>query len=414
MKKDILPKKIPNTPGVYFFLGRNRKVLYIGKATSLKNRIRSYFDRNIREKRSAVIEKMIGEAKNVEWTPTDSVLEAMLLETNLIRTQRPEFNTRSKDDKSFNHVAITKEKFPRILIVRGKEISEIGDKDYLAVYGPYPAGSLFKEALKILRRLFQYYDKDASEINARNTHTSKIRKGKLDFNKQIGLYPERTDPKEYKKTIRHIMLFFEGKKEKLIAELRKEMLKNASKELFEEANAIKRKIFALEHIQDVSLIRDESRVYVDDRTLRIESYDVAHMHGDNMVGTMVVTDANKNALKSEYRKFSIRGFDSSNDTGALAETLNRRLKHTEWGKPDLVVVDGGVAQKNIANKVLKKHQIIVPVVSVVKDEKHKPKKILGVKKYIEKYKEAILFANFEAHRFAINYHRDKRRKQFTG
>src|SRR5690606_17947213 len=117
-KEDLSKKKIPDAPGVYFFLGRNKEVLYIGKATSLKNRIRSYFAPDLRVKRSALIEKMVLEAKKVEWTETDSVLEALIVETNLIRTHKPAYNTIAKDDKSYNHLIITDEEWPRVLVVR--------------------------------------------------------------------------------------------------------------------------------------------------------------------------------------------------------------------------------------------------------------------------------------------------------
>ncbi len=115
--------KLPDTPGVYFFLGHNKKILYIGKATSLTNRVRSYFASDLKEKRSELIERMVAEAKKIEFTQTDSVLEALILETNLIRTHKPHYNTRSKDDKSYNHLIITNEEWPRVLVVRGKDIA---------------------------------------------------------------------------------------------------------------------------------------------------------------------------------------------------------------------------------------------------------------------------------------------------
>ena len=108
-KNQIKFDTLPDAPGVYFFLGANKKILYIGKATSLRNRVRSYFAADIAEKRSELIFNMVVEAKTVEVTETDSVLEALILETNLIRTHKPRYNTRSKDDKSYNHLVITKE-----------------------------------------------------------------------------------------------------------------------------------------------------------------------------------------------------------------------------------------------------------------------------------------------------------------
>ena len=113
-KESLKNLNLPDAPGVYFFLGAEKKVLYIGKATSLRNRVRSYFASDIIEKRSPLIEQMVAEAETVEVTETESVLEALILETNLIGTHRPHFNTKSKDDKSYNHLVITNEEWPRV------------------------------------------------------------------------------------------------------------------------------------------------------------------------------------------------------------------------------------------------------------------------------------------------------------
>jgi excinuclease ABC subunit C len=393
---------IPKGPGVYFFLGARREILYIGKATSLKSRITSYFDNAISEKRSVLIEKMVREANCVEWVSTDSVLEALLLETNLIRTHRPSFNTRSKDDKSFNHVVITKEDFPKVMVVRGKDLLNADSSQYPHIFGPFPNSTLFKTAMKIVRKLFQFYDSGAIESR------SAVVRGKIDFNRQIGLYPDKISKREYSRTIKHIVLFFEGKKGRIIQELDKEMHRLAQKEKFEEAHIIKKRIFALEHIQDVSLIKDEVRGYTDEKSYRIEAYDVAHLQGSAMVGAMVVCE-NGQVQKSEYRKFKIQSTRVSNDTKALREILERRFTHPEWTFPALIVVDGSTAQKNTAEKVLKQFKLVIPVVGVVKDEHHKPKRLLGAVRVITEHRDDILLANAEAHRFAITYHREKRR-----
>ena len=408
MEKSYLERiQLPDKPGVYFFLGTNKKILYIGKATSLKQRIRSYFTDNIQDKRSILIEKMIQEAKSIEYTETDSVLEALILETNLIRSHKPFYNTRSKDDKSFNHLIITNETYPRVLVVRGKHITEkYTDNEIKYHFGPFPSGALFKDALKIVRKLFQYYDTDrpvGSEIN-------RLGKGKIDFNKQIGLFPEQIDRKEYNRTIKHITLFFQGKKKELLKELEREMHTYAKKELFEEANRVKKQIFALKHIQDISLIKSDHKVYRDDRNLRIEAYDIAHLQGDNMVGVMTVVESGQTS-SSEYRKFKINDICKANDVAALKQVLKRRLQHSEWPIPQIVVVDGSNAQKNAAEKVLKDHHLVIPVVSVVKNEKHKPVRLIGQSKLLQMHKDEILLANSESHRFAIAYHRQKQRTQ---
>jgi len=403
-KNDLKKKKLPDAPGVYFFLGPKREILYIGKATSLKSRVRSYCAPDLKEKRSELIEKMVAEAKTIDWTVTDSVLEALILETNLIRTHKPTYNTIAKDDKSYNHLIITNEEYPRVLVVRGKDLTEkYTEEDIQYSFGPFPNGSLFREALKIVRRLFKFYDTERP-VGAERT---KMARGKIDFNRQIGLYPEAVSKEEYAKTIRHIRLFFEGKKAKLITELEREMHACAAQERFEEAEAIKRKIFALQHIQDVTLIKEDARVYRDPRNVRIEAYDIAHMAGKDMVGVMTVLEGGQ-PEKSEYRKFTVQSVSGANDTAALKEVLARRLRHDEWPLPQVIVADGGAAQKHAIEHVLRTHEVAIPVVGVVKDARHKPDRIIGPAKLVDEHKDAILLANAEAHRFAITFHRSRR------
>lgn len=403
---NLKKKKLPDAPGVYFFLGKRKEILYIGKATSLRSRVRSYFTDDIKEKRSDLIEKMVRDAVSLDVTETDSVLEALILETNLIRTHKPRYNTVSKDDKSFNHLVITNEEFPRALVVRGKDLTtRFAEGELSYVFGPFTSGMLFREALKIVKRIFQFYDTErpVSEVK------SKMGKGMIDFNRQIGLYPHETSKEEYNKTIRYLRMFFEGRKRDIISELNREMKQLAKVLQFEDAHVIKKKIFALEHIQDVALIRDEFREYRDERRTRIEAYDVAHLAGKDMVGVMTVVEGNE-MLRSDYRKFTIATVIGANDPKALAEMLDRRLAHTEWPMPHIIVVDGNSIQKKAAEAVLHKNGVVIPVVAVVKDEKHRPKRIIAPRKILLLHENAILLANAEAHRFSLAFHRKKRSK----
>jgi excinuclease ABC subunit C len=175
---------------------------------------------------------------------------------------------------------------------------------------------------------------------------------------------------------------------------------------------VKKRIFALEHINDVALIKgDKESKDIDSKSFRIEAYDVAHMSGANIVGVMTVVQDGE-SLKSEYKKFIIKTQKGSNDTGSLEEILSRRFRHVEWGLPSLVVVDGSTAQINVAKRVLDFYQLKIPIVSVVKDDRHKAKAIIGDEKIIKNYKKDILLANSESHRFAIAYHKQKRNSNF--
>jgi excinuclease UvrABC nuclease subunit len=475
--KKIL-SRLPDAPGVYFFLGKHKEVLYIGKATSLRDRVRSYFVQDLLVTRGPKLQLMIERARNIKWQTTDSALEALLLESYLIKKHQPPYNTDEKDDKSYSYVVITKEKFPRVLLMRGKDLfderADEGDFSTLEtfsgtlfssegkkrekvsresavalgrrkvmklpssasltyrkasfkyIFGPFPQGGSLREALKIVRRIFPFRDKCvlAESID----DSSKI---KPCFNHQIGLCPGvcagKITAREYAKTIRNIKLFFEGKKARLVRQIEKEMKEAAKRLEFEKAGELKNTLFALGHIQDVSLLKNDWREHVlsldqagpsgavslDDATSltsRIEAYDAAHMAGKDVVGVMVVMEDGV-VNKQEYRQFKIR-VESANDLANLEEVLTRRFTHQEWRFPTLIVVDGFDLQIKTAQKVLSGIGIEIPVVGVVKDERHKPREILGPKDLAEKYRDQILLANSEAHRFAIQFHRKRRAKTF--
>jgi excinuclease ABC subunit C len=423
---------------------------------------------------------MVTQSEKIEWQETDSVLEALILEANLIKKYQPKYNTKEKDNKSYNYVCITKDPIPKVLVIRGRNIfsqqhtnysrltskraqapthnSHIVSEKFSSIFGPFPNGSQLREAMKIIRRIFPFIDNDSNKKN------------NIEFYRQLGLIPDFVlgdrkkkgsfsswsgpssslirGPEEkklfsdylyaYKNNIKNIKLFFEGKKKRIVLDLKKEMLEHAKKKEFEKAGEIKNKIFALEHINDIALIKEDifasqnnlnfsrftqsTGAYTDKnlnnsvsqiklQNFRLEAYDIAHMSGKNMIGVMTVIE-NGEVAKNEYKKFIIKTQTGSNDTGALEEVLSRRLRHTEWGLPNMIVVDGGTPQVNIAKQVISRYQFDIPVLSVVKNERHKPKAIMGDGDLIKKYKKEILLGNNEAHRFAITFHKLKRSKSF--
>lgn len=394
-----IAKKIPDAPGVYFFLGKNKKVLYIGKATSLRDRVRSYFSKDLMDTRGPLLVQMLGQAKTIDWRQTDSVLEALLLEGSLIRSYKPHANTDSKDDKTYNHVVTTKEEYPQILLVRGSELPYF-EKKTRKIFGPYPHGLQLKEAMKLLRRIFPYRDEKCNPGQKRPC-----------FNRQIGLCPGvctgEVTSAEYKKTVRHIEMLFNGKKKQVLKSIEKEMKAAAKAEDFERAKELRRQLFALQHIHDVSLIKEE---YRKPTSSRIEAYDIAHLGGSAHVGVMVVVEGGA-AIKSEYRKFKIKSAKGGDDAGALREVISRRLGHDEWPMPRIIAVDGAKAQINAAQKVLEECGVRIPVVGVTKDERHRPRALVGDRTVIKDKERDILLANAEAHRFAIGYHRKRSRKE---
>lgn len=398
MKSQDLPK-LPDAPGVYLFK-KGDEILYIGKATSLKSRVRSYFGNDLLNTRGPLILDMVTKSDSLDFLETDSVLESLILEANLIKKHQPIANTREKDNKSFYYVVVTKDEVPKVVVMRGREIEKNKLKPK-AKFGPFPHGSTIREALRIIRKIFPFQDEDS------------LKKDQKDFYRQIGLAPNFSN-KDFKQTyeenIDNIILFFKGRKRDIVKNLEKRMMSLAKAKEFEKADIIKKKIFALNHIKDVSLIKKEN-IENRQKKFRIEAYDVSHTGGGEMVGVMTVV-VNSQIEKAEYRKFKIKGFDKSNDVGALEEVLKRRFGHTEWLFPNMIVVDGSVAQKRRAEKVLNEIGLRIPVVAVVKDERHKPKAILGSRDHIKGREDDIILSNNEAHRFSIKYHKDLRAKNF--
>ena len=411
MKREEANKyKLPDEPGVYLFKKR-RKILYIGKAASLRDRVRSYFSADLGKGRAPSIVRMVEEADNLAYERTDSVLEALILEANLIKKHQPPANVDEKDNKSFNYLVITKESppaggFPRVLVVRGRELFQgWNEADIKYLFGPFPGGMSLKEALKIVRKIFPFRDKCTPNS------------GKPCFNRQIGLCPGvcsgEMGEEEYAQTIRNIKDLFEGKFHGLKRRLASQMKAAAEAERYEEASQLRRQIHALEHIKDVSLIKDEYRYSGGGpstslrASARIEAYDVAHTAGAETVAVMTVV-SNGEGVKAAYRKFKIQTA-TNDDVAALKEVLSRRLNHAEWPLPRVFVIDGGKGQMNAARGILKKAGIGVPVVGVVKNEFHKPERLIGDERAIQAYEKDILLANNEAHRFAIQWHRRRRR-----
>ncbi len=430
---------IPDSPGVYFFK-KGKDILYIGKATSLKERVRSYFNDDLIKSRGVLLVDMVAQADGIEWQTTDSVLEAFILETELIKENQPKYNTKEKDNKSFNYVVFTDEDYPRVLVVRGRNLKlsgqskekqrEILGYEYTHVFGPYPFGAELREALKLIRKIFPYRDK--CEVCVEKTKGTLVSDGatlkgtrmgcKPCFNRTLGLCPgvctgEITKAK-YKKRIEELALFFKGEKLKVVEKLEKDM-KLAAKELrFEDAGEIKKTLYALSHIHDISLIKKEAEFgshINEDKKERIEAYDIAHLSGKDMVGTMVVYEDGE-FNKKEYRTFNIQSVTGPNDTEALKEILHRRFAHKEWELPTTIVIDGGKAQLKVLKDTVDTIKLgeKIELVSVVKDEKHTAREILRVR---GKHKGTIpedlaIKVNAECHRFSIQTHRNKRNKSF--
>ncbi|HVW82420.1 MAG TPA: UvrB/UvrC motif-containing protein [Candidatus Paceibacterota bacterium] len=411
-RADLKKLELPDVPGVYLFK-QGRKVLYVGKATSLRDRVRSYFDDDLIATRGPRIVDMVTRADHVSYEAAPTVLEALVCEAALIRKHRPPANVEGKDDKTFLYACITKEEIPRVLAIRGKDIdfkNKRGEGWKLAkIYGPFPSGYQLREGLRLIRRIFPFYD-TPKPVGAAGKH----HRAREEFYRQVGQYPRGLGRAEYLRNIRSVSLFLAGSTKELRRGLERQMKAAAKQERFEEAAEARRQLFALDHIQDVSLIKDENleEARASSAGARIEAYDTAHLAGTNAIGVMVVIEDGR-PKKSAYRTFRIRGFKKNDDVGSLREILSRRLNHPEWEYPRAIVVDGGKPQKRAAEEVLKAAGFAIPVAAVVKDERHRPREVIGAARAGVNVADAVL-ANAEAHRFSLSRHRRARSRAILG
>lgn len=378
------PKNLPNSSGVYLFKKKS-EILYVGRAINLKNRVSQYFRGNLNPR----IKEMVENSDKLEFKTTSNLLEAIILEANLIKKYWPKYNIKDRDNRSFLYLLISKkEDFPKPIITRGRELEKFKSSDF-EIFGPYQSSTLLKNALKIIRRIFPY-------------STCKPNQGKPCFDYQIGLCPGTClgliSKKDYRKNINNLILFLKGEKQKLLKKLEKE-----------NPQALK----ALQHIQDVALISNFEEEIKEQAYYRIEGYDISHLAGKETYASMVVFE-NGVLNKNEYRLFKIKQAPKNDDLRALEETLKRRFTHGEWRFPNLIMIDGGLPQVGYCYLVLKSLNISIPLVGISKYQNDKLIFSKGIsknlKKIIESSKPTLLKVREEAHRFANKSSKKAREK----
>lgn len=378
-------KKLPDEPGVYLFLDKNGSILYVGRATSLKKRVESYFRNDIDPR----IKEMVGFAGKIKHIVAENILETFILEANLIKKHWPKYNVREKDDRSFVYVVIAKTDYPKPIITRGKNLKNFPTGDSVSVFGPYKSFRIAGEILKIARRIFPY-------------GICKPNQGKPCFHYQIGLCPGACvgviSKKDYQKNINNLILFLSGDKKRLLKNLMKDNPKQVE---------------SLKHVQDASLlIKEENLGEKTGKLNRLEAYDISHFAGKETFGAMVVFVSGEES-KDDYRVFKIKNATPSDDLGALKEMMERRLKHKEWSFPNLMVVDGGRPQVLAVSRVLRENGVNIPIVGISKLQNDKLVFPFGTKKSFQELaemsKNILLNTRDEAHRFA-NFARKRRKR----
>ncbi len=415
MISEILQKiltELPSTPGIYLFYNEKKELIYVGKATSLKSRVRSYFagPRSIRP-----IEQMMHEVVLIKHIETDSVLEAIIIESIYIKKFQPVYNVLGKDDKSWNYIMITKDEYPQVYTMREHEYSQMSIDDirkgFLYISGPYP-GLNTRATMKLLRKLFY-----VSSCTPNSKRACLYRQ----MGQCLGVCTGEISSRDYRrKVIRPLITFLSGGKRKLVHSFERQMESAAKHEDFEEAARLRNQLHALTRIQDIALINknffsDITEVHESSgKKTRIEGYDISNLGKDGKVGSMVVFDR-EGSMKQGYRKFKIRTVEGQSDVDCLEEVLLRRFRHTEWSYPTAILIDGGYPQVNRAKAVTTRLGILIPIVGIAKGPERKRNDfILGntepeFVKWVDANRELLIRVRDEAHRFAITYQRTLRR-----
>jgi len=411
LKEDELPPR----PGVYFMKDSRGKIMYVGKATSLRTRVSSYFVRPA----DARIAQMVKKIRAIDWEETPTAVEALILESKYIKKLQPPYNVRDKDDKSRVHLAFTREDFPRPVLVREYELAHMPKKQFLKTFGPFKSAGAVQAALDALRKAFPW-------------STCKPNRGRPCFYVHLGqcagVCTGDISSRDYKVIIRGLMRYFDGKRGEVVRSLKRNMKAAADREDFETAQQYRDRLWALEHIRDMAIMKkdDAEMAAFVDVFGRIEGYDISNISGQDAVGSMVVFEDGR-AKKSAYRKFKIKTVDGPNDTAMMEEVLARRFARVEskspkvtksksWSVPDLILVDGGKGQLNVVRKVLEDYGLDIPLVGIAKgidrkqDELVYDKKDNELARLVRAFKPLLQQVRDEAHRFAVSYHRKLRGK----
>ena len=408
-------KTLPAAPGVYFHKNKDGEIIYVGKAAVLKNRVRQYFHKDLKD---AKTEALKAEIYDTDWIVVDTEMDALFLESEMIKRYMPKWNILLRDDKTVSFVRIDmKSEVPYVSMTR----QPLDDK---ATYvGPFYAKLPVSKALRILRKVFPFYTKPYD--------------GKKSLDTDLGLTPGieilKSTPVEYKRNLRKLIRYLEGDREKLIKEIEKEMKTAATLEDYERAAELRNQYFGLLELKkkivfsdkefldissDQALLSLQKLLGLNSPPRRIEGYDISHDQGTNVVASMVVFTTGVSD-RSEYRKFKLRA-QKNDDPGSMREVITRRLKHSEWVYPDLVILDGSVGQISAVIDLLKEKNIP----GSGRDKSGDHTRNADVKLVIpegDSYRiipiasdshiaHLISRIDDEAHRFAITYHRQLKSK----
>ena len=411
-------KELPREPGVYFHKNRDGEVIYVGKAAILRNRVRQYFQSP--ERKDAKTRALVAEIDDTDWIVVDTEMDALFLESEMIKRYMPKWNILLRDDKSVSYVRIDmKSEVPYVTMTRNPE------DDGAEYFGPYYGKTAITRALRILRKIFPFYDRPYT--------------GRKTLNTDLGLTPGievgRTTAREYKHNLRRMISYLKGNRKRLVHDIEKLMYEAAAKGEYEKAAEYRNQFFGLKGLgtkivfsdkefldisSDQALTDLQNILKTKDPLVRIEGYDISHQSGKNVVGSMVCF-INGVADRTKYRRFKLRK-QQNNDPESMNEVLTRRLRHLDdWGRPDLIILDGSVGQLSAVRAICE--EAGVPVIGRDKSGDHsKNARVrIVIPSGTEDYEmvelpsdghiaKLIARIDEESHRFAIQYHTMLKRK----
>jgi excinuclease ABC subunit C len=366
---DALKEKLrtlPAEPGVYFHRDASKKIIYIGKAAILKNRVMSYFQNKHRDPKTLLLVAAIADT---DWIVAHSEVEALFLESEFIKRYKPKFNIDLKDDKNFLYVKISSDEFPVVSYVR----RPMDDKAHY--YGPFTSSDALRRAMRMLRKVFPYV-----------THASWPKRGCLQYH--LGLCPGPEEGAitavEYRKYVRRLELYLSGQQTKLMEQLEKDMLRASKKKEYELAARLRNQLTDLKSFgkqmifgdtEAFDLTRDQALTGLVERLglkgvpRRIEAYDISHLGGTDNVASMVVfSDGVPN--RDEYRRFKMK-LTGNDDVAHMKEVITRRFgpgQSSDWPMPDLLLIDGGQPQLAAVTGVLTVMGVKIPAIGLAKRE----------------------------------------------
>ncbi|HET7528695.1 MAG TPA: excinuclease ABC subunit UvrC, partial [Candidatus Saccharimonadales bacterium] len=437
-------KQLPNTPGVYFHKDKSGEIIYIGKAASLRNRVRQYFQKSRAFDPKTDI--LVSEIADIDWTEVETEADALFLEAELVRRYQPRFNILLRDDKSLQFVRVDyKSDYPTVTLVRRPL------DDGAEYFGPYVNGFAVKKALRFLRRAFPYA---ISRPNGQKRASLYYHLG-LD----PGLEEGRTSLADYRANLRKLMQYLRGDRMGLMRDIERDMKRAAKAKDFEQAAHLRNQLQALQSLSRQILFSDrelqdasKDQALVDLAALlglpkppsRIEGYDISHMQGTDNVASMVVFTSGL-PDKAGYRKFKMR-LGGNDDFAHMSETVMRRLREEnvkKWGIADLMLIDGGRGQLAAALASRDACGKKIPMIGLAKRQEeiiiHKKNSLPGAepadwlqrarkaKAYVSESEDFINLElpkdshavkllqriRDESHRFAVSYHSTLKRGRQT-